>query len=152
MKTLKNILSLRWLLLIIVATSLSASLAACSDDDDDDDEANNNSIPALLCGSWEPSYEECWKNGEMVKTKYPRRTWIFSPDGILVWKESDRSFSGSIVIKDNRIVGTMHKANGDWWANLNEEIIKLTESDLILKSPYPDYEYDYTMIYLSRVS
>lgn len=138
------------MLLLLATISISSSLVACGDDDDD--EPGGGSIPALLCGSWEPSYVECWKNGEMVDTKYPNEIWIFNQDGTLVWKESDRSFSGKIVVKDNRIVGTMHKANGDWWANLNEGIITLTESDLVLKSPYPDWEYDYQMIYLTRVT
>lgn len=151
---IKSIISQRWLSLLFVVMAVSASVIFCSDDDND-----GGSIPALLCGTWKPYSMECWKNGEMVGKNLSNVTgqlenvWIFSSDGALVWIPNRGSYSGSIAIKNNHIVGAMYDdSDGSWWDNLNEEIINLTEAELTLSSPYTDDEYDYQIIYLSRIS
>lgn len=152
---IKSIISQRWLSLLFVVMAVSASVISCSDDDDND----GGSIPALLCGTWKPYSVECWKNGELVGKNLSNATgqleniWIFNSDGTLMWVSDRGSYSGSITVKNNHIVGTLYEdSDGSWWDNLNEEIINLTEAELTLSSPYTDDEYDYQIIYLSRIS
>lgn len=56
MDTIKNIFSLRWLMLLMAAVAISTSLTACGDNDDDDsDEPDNCTVTGLakgLIGDW----------------------------------------------------------------------------------------------------
>lgn len=131
------------------------TFASCGDDDDDEtgDESGNTSVPELLYGSWEETLEECFKNEQLVRSRNSKEIYTFSNDGILTQSYYDgrqNSYSGKFTFENNHIIATTYSPSGSVWDTLNDEVLELDATTLTLKSPYPDYEYDYTIIYFKR--
>lgn len=131
------------------------TFTSCGDDDDDEsgNEPGNTSVPELLYGSWEETLEECFKDEQLVKSRNRKHIYTFSKDGILTqsyYGGRQDSYSGKFTFKDNHIIATTYYPDGRVWDALNDEVLELDATTLTLKSPYPDYEYDYTVIHFTR--
>lgn len=121
-------------------------IISCSDDDK---EEKGNPQQHLLSGTWEEVKRESYKNEEIIPDFWTKgNSWTFKRDGSVILHSSYRVHEGTYEFKGNQI-----KVYYDWYGMdevENREILKLDAESLVWKTIYPDSEYDYQILYLSR--
>lgn len=140
-----------WKLAVYIAfIMLSLNAISCSSDDDE----NNNETLTKLDGIWAEVKEECFLNNELVATKNRSNwtKWNFHANGEVVRYATTFTDNGTFSLKGNQL-NIRLSVTGDksWTENMNCTIIESTDNTLVWKEPYEDDEYDYTIMYLTKI-
>ena len=142
--------NLNYLRLLSLLMCIMIGLSACSDNDD-------NKTLGKLDGVWAEVKEECFLNDELVKTedKSNWAKWNFNLNGEVVRYAPTFTDKGTFSFEGDKLkiqLEVIYSNNKSWIENMNCTILELTDNTLIWMEPYKDTEYDYTIMYLTKVS
>lgn len=103
MKTLKDILSWRWLMLLLAAVALSTSLTACGDDDDDDESGAGSDLASKIIGTWVEYDDEDYYDDDIWGYTFKSNGKGF---GFEYWNTHEEEWEITWKVRDNRIILT----------------------------------------------
>lgn len=143
--------NLNYLRLLSLLMCMIIGLPACSDDKDDSKTFNK------LDGVWAEVKEECFLNEKLVKIedKSNWAKWNFHKNGEVVHYTSTFTDQGTFNLKGDKLkiqLEVIYSNDKSWIENMNCTVLELTDNTLVWMEPYGDIEYDYTIMYLTKVS
>jgi len=149
MEKLKEILSMRWLLMLAAAMTLSLSLAACGDDDDEEEEVTLDDTTTLKFPNYNNQHKlissiafdgkttefEYDEKNRLIKVNRPRETdfYYYNDSEVIYRRDSGHESCYKYYLKNGLIIKQEYEKEPQYWSEYiydnNHRVCRINKSN-----------------------